>query len=83
MNRPESSEYADYYASYISKVPGSDVLGVLESQRLQMLQLFTGRRPTRRMLELIQWYLLGWASVEELTARLDRELARPASKKRL
>jgi uncharacterized damage-inducible protein DinB len=43
MNRPESSEYADYYASYISKVPGSDVLGVLESQRLQMLQLFTGR----------------------------------------
>jgi Transposase DDE domain len=48
-----------------------------------LLQLFTGRRPTRRMLELIQWYLLGWASVEELTARLDRELARPASKKRL
>ena len=43
MNRPESSEYADYYANYISKVPGSDVLGVLESQRLQMLQLFMGR----------------------------------------
>src|ERR1700674_1712034 len=43
MNRPESSEYADYYANYISKVPGSDVLGVLESQRLQMLQLFAGR----------------------------------------
>jgi Transposase DDE domain len=48
-----------------------------------LLQLFTGRRPTRRMMELIQWYLLGWASVEELTVRLDRELARPASKKRL
>src|SRR5207244_13457063 len=29
--------------NYISKVPGSDVLSVLESQRLQMLQLFTGR----------------------------------------
>jgi len=43
MNRPESSEYADFYANYISKVRGSDVLGVLESQRLQMLQLFTGR----------------------------------------
>ena len=43
MNRPESSEYADFYANYISKVPGSDVLGVLESQRLQMLQLFAGR----------------------------------------
>jgi len=43
MNRPEATEYADYYANYISKVPGSDVLGVLESQRLQMLQLFAGR----------------------------------------
>jgi uncharacterized damage-inducible protein DinB len=43
MKRPEAAEYAEYYANYISKVPGSDVLGVLESQRLQMLQLFTGR----------------------------------------
>jgi hypothetical protein len=43
MNRPEPSEFADFYASYISKVPGKDVLGVLESQRLQMLHLFAGR----------------------------------------
>jgi uncharacterized damage-inducible protein DinB len=43
MNRPEVTEYADYYANYIAKVPGSDVLSVLESQRLQMLQLFAGR----------------------------------------
>ncbi len=43
MNRPEASEYADYYANYIAKVPGSDVLSVLESQRMQMLQLFAGR----------------------------------------
>lgn len=43
MNRPESGEYAAYYANYITKVPGSDVLSVLESQRLQMLQLFAGR----------------------------------------
>src|SRR5260370_1052281 len=43
MNRPEASEYADYYASYISKVPGSDVLSVLESQRLQMLQVVAAR----------------------------------------
>jgi uncharacterized damage-inducible protein DinB len=43
MNRPEAGEYADHYANYIAKVPGSDVLGVLESQRLQMLQLFAGR----------------------------------------
>ena len=43
MKRPEPTEYADFYANYISKVPGSDALGVLESQRLQMLQLFAGR----------------------------------------
>ena len=43
MKRPEATEYAEYYADYIAKVPGSDVLSVLESQRLQMLQLFAGR----------------------------------------
>jgi hypothetical protein len=43
MKRPEPTEYAEFYANYVSKVPGSDVLGVLESQRLQMLQLFAGR----------------------------------------
>lgn len=43
MKRPEPSEYAEFYATYISKVPGTDVLGVLESQRLQMQRLFKGR----------------------------------------
>ena len=43
MNRPAATEYADSYANYIAKVPGCDVLDVLESQRLQMLQLFAGR----------------------------------------
>lgn len=43
MNRPESTEYAEHYANYIAKVPGTDVLSVLESQRPQMLQLFAGR----------------------------------------
>src|SRR5437773_9282936 len=43
MNRPQPTEYAGYYANYISKVLGSDILSVLESQRLQMLQLFAGR----------------------------------------
>ena len=43
MKRPDPTEYAEFYANYISKVPGTDVLGVLESQRLQMLQLFAGR----------------------------------------
>jgi len=43
VKRPDPTEYAEFYANYISKVPGTDVLGVLESQRLQMLQLFAGR----------------------------------------
>ena len=43
MKRPEANEYAEYYGKYIAKVPGTDVLGVLESQRLQVLQLFAGR----------------------------------------
>jgi hypothetical protein len=43
MKRPEAGEYGEFYANYISKVPGTDVLGVLEAQRLQMLRLFSGR----------------------------------------
>ncbi|HXY26025.1 MAG TPA: DinB family protein [Candidatus Acidoferrum sp.] len=43
MKRPEAAEYADYYAKYISKVPGTDLLKVLDSERLQMLKLFSGR----------------------------------------
>lgn len=41
-----------------------------------LLQLATGRRPTKRMLELIRLYQLGWATLEELTAGLAREQAR-------
>jgi len=41
-----------------------------------LLQVYTGRRPSRRMMELIQFYLLGVASLEELTEGLQRELKR-------
>ena len=41
-----------------------------------LLQLYTGRRPSKRIMELIQFYLLGIASLEELTAGLQRELRR-------
>jgi hypothetical protein len=43
MRRPDATEYAAFYANYVSKVPGPDALKVLESQRTQMLQLFSGR----------------------------------------
>lgn len=44
-----------------------------------LLQLYTGRRPTRRMMELIRFYLMGWASAHELERGLElyrQELAR-------
>ena len=44
-----------------------------------LLQLYTGRAPTKRMLELIQFYLLGVASLEELCAGLERLSPRPKS----
>ena len=50
-----------------------------------LLQLHSQRRPTRRMLELIQFHLMGMASATELEEGLQRELLaleRAASKKR-
>jgi hypothetical protein len=44
-----------------------------------LLQLYVGKRPSKRMMELIQFYLLGVASLEELTAGLHRELQRLAA----
>jgi Transposase DDE domain len=37
-----------------------------------LLQLYTGRRPTKRMMELIRFYLMGWATGAELEAGLAR-----------
>jgi len=41
--RPGPGEYAAHYEKYIALVPGNDVLGALEAQRLQMIQLFAAR----------------------------------------
>jgi hypothetical protein len=38
-----------------------------------LLQLYTGQQPNRRMMELIQFYLLGVATLEELWAGVQRE----------
>lgn len=37
-----------------------------------LLQLYTGRRPTQRMMELIRFYLMGWATGAELERGLQR-----------
>lgn len=47
-----------------------------------LLQLYTGQRPTRRMMELIQFYLLGVATLEELWAGVGRERERLARRKK-
>jgi hypothetical protein len=41
--RPEPGEYADFYEKYVALVPGNDIVAALESQRVQMAQLFAGR----------------------------------------
>ena len=46
-----------------------------------LLQLYTGQAPNRRMMELIQFYLLGVATLEELWAGLEWERAHPRRKK--
>jgi DinB family protein len=43
VGRPEAGEYAPYYDRYISRITGSDILGILESQRRQTLLLLSGR----------------------------------------
>ena len=47
-----------------------------------LLQLATGQRPNQRMLELIQMYQLGWASLAELLAGLARETAGAARRQK-
>lgn len=43
VERPEPGEYAPHYEQYVALVKGSDIVGLLEAQRLQMTQLFAGR----------------------------------------
>jgi hypothetical protein len=41
-----------------------------------LLQLHLGRRPNKRMLELLQLHQMGWATTEELIAGIQREQER-------
>jgi len=36
-----------------------------------LIALYTGRKPTRRTLEMVSWYLLGWASEDELQVHIQ------------
>jgi len=37
-----------------------------------LISLWTGKKPTLRTYEMICWYLIGMADLEELTAHLDK-----------
>src|SRR2546427_8816478 len=41
--RPQPTDYAAYYEKYVSLVPGTDILGVLEAQRMLTVQLLAAR----------------------------------------
>lgn len=41
----------------------------------QLLLLYTGQRPNKRMLELLQFYFLGWASADEVMALLQKAIS--------
>jgi IS4 transposase len=46
-----------------------------------LLQVVLGRRPHKRLWELMQFHLLGWATAEELMRALQAELAKDSGKK--
>lgn len=46
----------------------------------QLLQLFTGERPNKRALELLQFMVMGWATAEEVVALLQQQRARKTKK---
>jgi uncharacterized damage-inducible protein DinB len=40
--KPDAGEYAGYYEKYVALVPPTDIVSLLEAQRLQMAQLLAG-----------------------------------------
>ena len=40
-----------------------------------LFQHYTGRRPNKRIMELIHFYMMGWVEGDELAALLDKHMA--------
>lgn len=43
VTRPQSDEYAPYYEKYVALIPGEDIIGTLDAQRVQTAQLLAAR----------------------------------------
>lgn len=41
MNRPETTEFAPYYNTYVSTVEGNEAISVLENQTAQLMSIFS------------------------------------------
>lgn len=46
-----------------------------------LFQFYTGRRPNKRTMELIHFYMMGWVSVEALVELLQKQVAKQSSAK--
>jgi hypothetical protein len=44
--RPQPGEYAPYYEKYLTRIPGNNILAILDEQRRQTLLLLSGRAET-------------------------------------
>jgi hypothetical protein len=42
-----------------------------------LIVLWTGRKPTKRTWEMLQFYFQGWASLDEVEAHLERQKPSP------
>ena len=56
--------------------PGAEIELYLALIAGLLLHLYSGQKPNRRLMELLQFYALGWATIEELEAGLAREKLR-------
>ena len=66
IERPELSEYADFYAGYISALPSGDILEILEGQKDQLRHLTEIVAPDRETFR----YPPGKWSVREIVGHL-------------
>ena len=47
-----------------------------------LFQFYTGRRPNKRAMQLIHFYLMGWATAEDLVKLLDQQIAQESAAKK-
>ncbi|OLB16145.1 MAG: hypothetical protein AUH07_01690 [Gemmatimonadetes bacterium 13_2_20CM_70_9] len=66
MPRPDATEYAPYYGTYVGKVPDGDLLELLERQRRETQNLLAGLSDT----QALHRYAPGKWSIKEVVGHL-------------